>query len=176
VAAIEYQASGGGNSRSHLPALAGLYAEVFAEPPYNEDARHIRRFRRWFTSELRKPGFALVQALRGDVLIGMAYGYTMAAGEWWHNAVDPGPDKLVAAEKFTVMEWAVRAADRGHGIGRQLMSRLLHGRTEPYATLNVLPDTVAHAIYLRQGWVPAGQTEPGLHPAMAILFLPLNDR
>jgi ribosomal protein S18 acetylase RimI-like enzyme len=176
VAAVEYFVSGGSESRAHLGAMVTLYAEVFAEQPYNEGARHVRRFRRWCRSELRKPAFSLVRAVRGGVLVGMAYGYTMPAGEWWHNAVDDGPAAVVAAEKFVIMEWAVRAPDRGQGIGRQLMSRLMEDRAEPYATLNVLPNTAAHAIYLKQGWVPAGETKAGLHPAMRILFLPLNDR
>jgi hypothetical protein len=44
VAAIEYQVNG--DSHGHLLALAALYAEVFAEPPHNEEARHVRRFHR----------------------------------------------------------------------------------------------------------------------------------
>ena len=157
------------DAEQFLDELVDLYAEVFAEPPYNEGPDHVRRFRGWLTGEFDTPGFTLIRATVGDTLIGMAYGYQMPAGEWWRDAIEDPPDGVRKALKFAVMEWAVRGEYRGRGVGRRLMFDLLHGRAEQYATLNVNPAAPARNIYRRLGWQPCGSTNPKYMPPMDIL-------
>ncbi|WP_194814951.1 GNAT family N-acetyltransferase [Nocardia sp. XZ_19_385] len=143
-------------------ALIDLYAEVFAEPPYHERPGDVARFRELLTAELAEPGFDLVRAVEDDELIGMAYGFTLAAGTWWPNAATPPPPGALEVPKFAIMELAVRRSHRGRGLGRGLLDTLLRARTEPLAVLSVDPAAPADALYRAWGWRPAGYTNP--HP------------
>jgi ribosomal protein S18 acetylase RimI-like enzyme len=174
VTAVAYHRHAANEARHFVPDMVDLYAVVFAEPPYNEGPEHAAKFRKWLTKELDSPGFTLVRAIAGTELVGMAYGYTMPAGEWWHNATEPPPADIRDRRKFVVMEWAVRADHRRRGIGRQLMTELLTGRSEPYATLNANPAAAARDIYVRWGWQQRGRTHPKNYPPMDILVLPLS--
>ncbi len=158
----------------YLDAMVGLYATVFAEPPYRERADAAQRFRRWLGEELGEPGFELVGAVDDGELVGMAYGYGMAAGRWWSDAVEPPPVAVAGVAKFVIMEWAVLSRRRGTGLGRTLMDTLLAGRAERYASLCANPAAPAHDIYLRWGWQPAGRTESGHSPPMTIMVKQLH--
>jgi ribosomal protein S18 acetylase RimI-like enzyme len=131
------------------------------------------RFVGWLHDEAVLPGFDLVEAYDGDRLVGFAYGNTMAAGDWWGHAEDDGPADVRAAEKLVVQEWAVHPDARGAGIGHRLMTELLAGRREPWATLTVNPDATARGIYERMGWRQVGRTRAGRQSGMDILTYPI---
>lgn len=169
-----YHRHDGADARRFVEDMVDLYAAIFAEPPYNEGPAHVESFRGWVTKELDNPGFALVRAVVGADLVGMAYGYTMPAGDWWHDATEPPPAQIRDSPKFAVMEWAVRADRRQKGMGRRLMAELLDGRWEPYATLNANPAAIAHQVYIRWGWKRCGGTRPRNFPPMEILVLQVS--
>lgn len=158
-----------------IDEVLSLFAEVFAEPPYNEGPEHVEQFRRAFKKETKKPGFTFIGAEDG-VLVGMAYGYTMPPDEWWRRATVEPPEEIKAAPKFTVMEWAVRPDYRGQGIGNRLMDELLVDRAEPWATLNANPEAKARDLYVAAGWEQLGRVENKLFPDMDVLILDLSER
>lgn len=155
-------------------AATALYAVVFAEPPYNESPDMAEHFRRAFKRETKKDGFAFVAETVGDELVGMAYGFTMPAAEWWRNADREPPAEVLDAPKLAVMEWAVHPDHRGTGIGRRLMDALLADRHEPWATLNVNPASRARDLYRSWGWEPCGMTRNRMYPDMEVLLLRLR--
>ncbi|MEU8170998.1 GNAT family N-acetyltransferase [Micromonospora sp. NPDC049004] len=156
-----------------LPALVGLYAVVYAEPPYVEGPEEVAAFAAALPDETRRTGFTLVVADDAGDLAGAAYGWTMAAGRWWTRADIEPPADLRAAEKFAVMEWIVRPDRRGEGIGAELIRRLLDGRPERWATLASNPAAPARAIYQRAGWQQVGGSALPDGTPMHLLVLPL---
>ncbi|MEV0245618.1 GNAT family N-acetyltransferase [Nocardia sp. NPDC050712] len=144
----------------HTEALLEVYAEVFAEPPYNEGPEQLARFRELLAVERTEPGFELVRAVEDGELVGMAYGFTLAAGTWWPDADTPPSPADLAVPKFAVMELAVRRSHRGRGLGRGLLEALVAARPEPLAILSVDPSAPADAMYRAWGWRPAGCTIP----------------
>jgi ribosomal protein S18 acetylase RimI-like enzyme len=165
---IEYQRHGA-EALHLLDDVVALYAEVFAEPPYNESPEMARGFRRAFKRETRLYGFEFIAAFDGETLAGMAYGFTMPAGEWWRHADTDPPAGVLDGPKFAVMEWCVKPSHRGRGIGARLMSELLAARPEPFATLNVNPAAAARDIYLASGWEPCGMARNKKFPDMQVL-------
>lgn len=159
----------------HTDALVELYADVFAEPPYREGPDQVARFRKMLTEEMDRPGFALTRAVDGGTLVGMAYGCTIPAGEWWHDAATPPLPEAIDVPKFAVMELAVRHDYRGRRLGHDLLGELLRDRAERVAILSVNPTAPAHAIYLSWGWREVGHT-PGDEHAYAILLTDLPAR
>lgn len=170
---IRYERLDSGAALARIDDVLCLFAEVFAEPPYNEGPEHVEQFRRGYKREARKPGFSFIAALDGDKLVGMAYGYTMPEGEWWRNATVAPPPEVKDGPKLCIMEWAVLPTCRGSGIGRALMDALLAGRSEAWATLNANPAAAARDIYLSWGWKQMGMVENRLFPDMDVLVLPL---
>ncbi|MGW4844331.1 GNAT family N-acetyltransferase [Nocardia brasiliensis] len=145
---------------THIAALLDLYAEVFAEPPYFEGPEHVARFGKLLIDEMDRPGFAMTRAVDHGELVGMAYGFTLPAEQWWHDAATPPPTAAVGVAKFAVMELAVRRTHRGKGLSRKLIGTLLRDRPEPIAVLGVDPTAPAYTIYRNWGWQEAGHTVP----------------
>ncbi|MGI5214360.1 N-acetyltransferase family protein [Plantactinospora sp. CA-290183] len=160
--------------RPLIGVLQELYAEVYAEPPYEEGPEHVAQFRRWFRQHLGQPGFRLARAVDVDgLLVGTAYGHTMSAGEWLQPQVGEPPAHVHGVPKFMIAEWMVRGPYRGRGVGRRLLSALLADRPEPYAILASNPAAPARRIYEQLGWQQAGMIRPKLIPPMDVLVLPL---
>ncbi|WP_249714038.1 GNAT family N-acetyltransferase [Rhizomonospora bruguierae] len=150
-----------------------LYAVVYAEPPYEEGPEMVDKFARSLTEEMNRPGFTLVDAMEGERVVGVAYGWTMPAGRWWSNAEDDPPEHLRDAPKFAVMEWMVHPDMRGRAVGRRLIVDLLSGRPEPWAVLASNPRAAARGMYARSGWSLCGRLNPSWGPPMDALALPL---
>jgi GNAT superfamily N-acetyltransferase len=155
------------------PEFIDIYREVYAEPPYHEGDNHVAAYASRFAEESNGPGFTLVAAEASRELVGYAYGLTLAPHEWWTDA-DHEPAQVHGRAKFAVMEFAVRKAHRGRGIGTALMTALLADRPEPFATLCANPAAPARRIYHRWGWRPVALARPPDIPTMDVLLLHLR--
>jgi ribosomal protein S18 acetylase RimI-like enzyme len=150
-----------------------VYRDVYSEPPYEEGDEEAEIFAGQLRQHAHRPGFALVAAeTSSDALCGFAYGLTFTANRWWRNAGEE-PTQTRGAAKFAVIELAVLSHYRGQHIGSALMSTLLAGRPEPYATLCANPHSLARTIYRTWGWQQVGVTQPEHLPPMDVLILPL---
>lgn len=159
-----------------MAELESVYAEVYAEPPYEEGPEMAADFSARLDKERRQPGFAMVLAESTDgSLVGFAYGLTFGPDQWWRFAGDEPPETR-GRPKFAVMELAVRSAWRGRRIGSALMSTLLADRPEPYATLCANPLAKARAIYESWGWIQVAISNTRHFGPLAVLIHPLDHR
>ncbi|GAA5068603.1 GNAT superfamily N-acetyltransferase [Thermocatellispora tengchongensis] len=149
------------------------YEEIYAEPPYNSGPLFTReRFLERTRDQVHRSGFDLVSAEDGSTLAGFTFGFTMAAERWWGGESTPPPAKVAGVPKLAVIELILRKPYRGQGIGKRLLSTLLDGRAELYATLLSHPEAPAHALYERWGWEVAGTCRPAPDaPVMDIMIL-----
>ncbi|WP_242906428.1 GNAT family N-acetyltransferase [Actinomadura terrae] len=153
-----------------LDELADLYQQVYAEPPYNAGPKFSRaRFLDRTRGQTLASGFRLVVARRKTVPIGFAFGFSMMPGAWWANA-SPPPHEVLEADKYAVVELVVSKPERGHGLGRLLLNRLLAERSERFATLAAVLESEAYGIYLRWGWEKVGEfrVEPPFSDALVL--------
>ncbi|WP_066373314.1 GNAT family N-acetyltransferase [Herbidospora mongoliensis] len=142
-------------------AYTAVYTLIRAEPPYSSGPLyHPDRYRDRTGSQLDRPGFTLVAVEDGETLAGFAFGFSIPAGGWWGGETTPGRPEIVEAPKFAVIELNLRVEYRGRGIGKRLLTELLNGRDEPYATLLSLPEAAAHDIYEHWGWNVTGTCRP----------------
>lgn len=159
-----------------LDELADLYQQVYAEPPYNSAAKFSRpRFLDRTRDQALASGFRLVTAHRGRALAGFAFGFSMMPGAWWANASAP-PREVREGDKYAVIELVVSKPERGQGLGRRLLDKLLAGRPERYATLATVIEADAYEMYRRWGWKKAGEfrAEPPFSDALVLPLLPDN--
>jgi GNAT superfamily N-acetyltransferase len=152
--------------------LLDVYAEAMEVSISSARAR-----RPIVTAHLDRPGLRAVAAVADDTrLVGVAYGYLGAPGQWWHDQVRAAlPDELASswlAGAFEVCELHVRPSEQGHGLGRSLLEQLLTGPPAPTAVLTT-PDreTRARGFYRAAGWVDLvrGLMFPGDPRAFAVL-------
>lgn len=138
--------------RERAEELWSLYAEVFDE---------TAPFAAWRDEQLLRHAsrdrFRLAAAFDGDRVIGFAYGYYGAAGQYYTDSVRDalGPDeaKTWLDGQFEFVEFAVRAAHRRGGIGRELYDAVMAGVDGP-ALLSTSTDPADPAVrfYTRRGW------------------------
>jgi ribosomal-protein-alanine N-acetyltransferase len=118
--------------RSHVPAVATLERELFAEEPWSE---------RVLTDEMVAPGRYYLVALEEGQIVG--YGGLARFGTEAH-----------------VMTLGVRADRRGHGLGGRLLTGLLTEagrRRVDRVLLEVAADNdAAKRLYARHGFRPIG--------------------
>jgi ribosomal protein S18 acetylase RimI-like enzyme len=176
-----------------LDALTGIYALAMDAPDSQLPGRRS-------TME-RHSGYPAFRALTavlpaGDAgppddhaaVIGFAYGFHGAAGQWWHDVVlatlltERGDEdaRHWLGDSFEIAEVHVHPAHQGRGIGRAMVHALVDGRLERAALLST-PDghTRARRLYHSLGFtdlVPQF-TFPGSGPTYAIMgaALPLRD-
>ncbi|MCJ1679353.1 GNAT family N-acetyltransferase [Streptomyces sp. APSN-46.1] len=155
-----------------------VYAEAFAEPPYNETETDVAATFRRFRSQTRKATFrgALATTSDGEP-VGMAYGYPLSPQTgWWDQLTEPVSDDMRREDgrrTFGLMELAVRAPWRGQGIARRLHEALLDGTDAGRVLLNVHPDSkAAVAAYRSWGYRKIGEARPwegaDLHDVMLL--------
>lgn len=152
----------GEQAAGHLAELRDLYAEVYAEPPYEWGDDHAALFAKRFQVQRRQEGFALVEARDGSDLAGFTFGVTLQpATTWWHNLTTPLPPEVTAerpGRTFALVEMLVRAPWRRQHLAQGMHDLLLKDRTEERATLTVLPAaTPAQAAYRKWGWRKVAQ-------------------
>ena len=169
--------------RGGFAARAEEVLDVYAEAM--EVPRSAARSRRSILdTHLERDGLAAVGAVDDDgVLLGIAYGYRGAHGQWWHDQVRAALDEQTAQEwldgSFEVCEFHVRPASQGTGLGRALLSQLL-ARTDARTAVLTTPDldTRARRFYATAGWVDLVRDLrfPGDPRSFAVLGLPLASR
>ncbi len=150
----------GEQARRIVDEVRDLYAEVYADPPYNEGPDDVAGFIDRFQQHTGSSGFALAVTRDGRQLVGMAYIATLEGGRWWRGALETPPADVQAVDKAGLYELAVRSAYRGRGPAHRLVHTVLADRPEPWAILLVNPDTPARSIYRHWGWQPAGSVQP----------------
>ncbi|MEX2291921.1 MAG: GNAT family N-acetyltransferase [Mycobacteriales bacterium] len=161
--------------RARTDEVLDVYAEAMQVTP--EEARSRRSI---VASHLDRDGLRVVVAVEGDRMVGVAYGYRGAAGQWWHDQVHAA---LTAAQSrewlegaFEVCELHVRPGLQGTGLGRGLLDTLLQEVPARTAVLTT-PDgeTRARRFYRAGGWVDltTGLRFPGDPRLFAVLGLPL---
>jgi ribosomal protein S18 acetylase RimI-like enzyme len=176
--AVTVEALSGSEAAQAEQAFRLVYAEVFAEPPYNETADDVADTFRRFRAQTRKATFrgALARTADGEP-VGMAYGYPLGANtSWWDHLIEPVPEEMRREDghrTFGIMEMAVRAPWRGQGIARRLHETLLFGGSEERSLLNVHPENrAAQAAYRAWGYRKVGEARPwtgaDLHDVMLL--------
>lgn len=143
--------------RETLAARAPEVLDVYADA-MGVDATVARARRSILASHLDRRGLRAVAAERDGRLVGIAYGYLGARGQWWHDSVRTAMGELLAEQwlegSFEVCELHVRPALHGTGLGRTLLLDLLAGTSAPTAVLTTPDtDTRARRFYRSGGWV-----------------------
>lgn len=142
-----------------------LYAEIYAEPPYNEGSAEAEDFASGWHRTIDQRNFRLVIARRTDKPIGFAFGVQLRTRtKWWKGALTSLPEDITAeypGRTFAIIELAVRRPYRRQGLGRTLHTHLIAGLSEERITLLVRPEAPAaqHA-YLSWGYQTVGQIQP----------------
>jgi len=93
-------------------------------------------------------------------LLGIAYGYTGAPGQWWHEEVRrglQGGDTAWTDDYFELTELHVRPDVQGSGLGEGLLRALLSGVRSRHVLLSTLepgpgPPSRAWRLYRRLGF------------------------
>jgi ribosomal protein S18 acetylase RimI-like enzyme len=117
------------------------------------------RFDEILPRHTERDGFRCVVATdEAERLVGLAYGYRGAPGEWWRDAVAEamGPalaERWLAPGHFEVVELLVRPDVRRHGIAKRLHAAVLEGLAGTTAVLSTQIDNEpALALYRACGW------------------------
>jgi ribosomal protein S18 acetylase RimI-like enzyme len=115
--------------RARLPEALSLYVTAMRYPAGTAEQRAPM----WLAHMLRA-GWRCVAALDpDDKMVGIAYGYRGAKGQWWHEQVRRGIVERSGVEfadhwlddYFELTEVHVRPIAQGHGVGEHLLRRLL---------------------------------------------------
>jgi ribosomal protein S18 acetylase RimI-like enzyme len=144
----------GADLRPRLREALQIYVDAMEYPPGTVEARAPM----WLAHMLR-PGWRCVGALdeRG-LLTGICYGYTGAAGQWWHDQVrtglvqtaGPAAAQSWLADYFELTELHVRPDMQGNGLGESLLRALLDGVTSVHVLLSTPEgDSRAWRLYRR---------------------------
>ena len=171
---VSFERHAGEQTMAMLDRIADLYAEIHSETPSHSDPLFSRSsFITRTSKQAQAAGFTLISATKEGGLIGFSFGYPFAPGRWWADSTAPTRE-ILAASKFAVIELDVQKSHRRQGLGKALLDRLLADRPEEYATLASIPDSLAHAMYIRWGWTIAGRIG-GEGPEMDAMIVPLAD-
>ncbi|WP_052590441.1 GNAT family N-acetyltransferase [Luteipulveratus mongoliensis] len=140
-----------------------VLTDAFAEPPYGYDrARFERRLEQW-SSYAEVPGFRTVTAHRDGQLVGIAWGWNSGVGScaglpgyrelYTRLEAKPWGSELRGVE---VVELGVARSERGTGVGRQLLDRLVSGGP---GWLIAYAEAPAAQWYAQRGWRRLGPLE-----------------
>ena len=176
---IVLRALDGDQAATNLPEYRALYADVYAEPPYDWGDDHAALFAERFQVQRRQPGFALVEARDGADLVGLAFGVTLQPSTpWWNHLTAPLPAEVTTenpGRTFALVELLVRPQWRRRGIAQAMHDLLLKDRPEERATLTVLPAAApAQAAYQKWAWRKVAQKRNPL-PGSPLFDVMLRD-
>jgi ribosomal protein S18 acetylase RimI-like enzyme len=152
-------------SLNQCRTVSDLYAEVYAEPPYNEGPAEVEDFASGWHRTIDQPNFRLVIARRADEPIAFTFGVQLRVRtKWWKGALTPLPDDVSTefpGRTFAIIELAVRRPHRRRGVGRKLHTHLTADLAEERITLLVRPEApAAQQTYLSWGYRTVGQIQP----------------
>jgi ribosomal protein S18 acetylase RimI-like enzyme len=144
--------------RLRLPEALELYVAAMGYPKGTAEQRAPM----WLAHMLRS-GWRCVAAVDSEEwLVGIAYGYHGAPGQWWHEQVRRGITERDGPEAarswlddyYELTEVHVRPGSQGHGIGEELLRRLLSGVPATHVLLST-PEGPSRAwnLYRRLGFV-----------------------
>lgn len=166
------------NVEAFQDQVVTIYRDAFRAPPYGRGEEEVVGFARSLAQHTQREGFCMMLAVEGksDRAVGLAYGYTNAAGQWWHDTVAKAVLPSMAAEwladSFQLAEIAVTPELQGRGIGGLLHDHLLGGLPHRRAVLSTLrAQTRAYRMYHKRGWVVLLESVffPGVARAYQIL-------
>ncbi len=145
-------------SRDELSSRTDEVLDVYADA-MDVDRVTARSRRSILAGHLHRDGLRAVGATDGaGRLVGIAYGYLGAPGQWWHDQVRAALGEQLGRTwldgAFEVCELHVRPVLHGTGLGRDLLLALLDGTPAPTAVLTTPDtDTRARRFYRSGGWV-----------------------
>lgn len=148
-------------------ALWPVYKAVFDDYPTFADWRDAV----WDRHRVRE-GFRLTRAFDGDAVVGLAYGYTGEAGQWWtdnaRTVLEPAVADAWLGGHFEVVSLGVIEPARRAGIGRKLMHTLVDGLRHDRLLLMTTSDASdpARRLYESDGWQVLG---PGIGEGTVIM-------
>jgi ribosomal protein S18 acetylase RimI-like enzyme len=161
-----------------IEQLIAIYRAAFDGPPYYEDEDNAQTFGRSILLHATRPSYTTLVARHTPTgrILGFAYGYTTAPGQWWYDTISPALTEQQAhhwlAYSFELVELAVLPDWHGQGIGGRLHDTLLASLPHRTAVLSTAQEeTAALHLYRKRGWhtlVPHFRF-PG-HPAPFILM------
>ncbi|HEX2298723.1 MAG TPA: N-acetyltransferase [Pseudonocardiaceae bacterium] len=141
--------------RPRLDEALQVYVTAMRYPPGT--ARY--RSPVWRQHMLRA-GWRCIAAFSADSMVGIAYGYLGADGQWWHDEVkrglkmiDPEMARYCLTDYFELTELHVHPDAQGRGTGQALLTELLAGIAAPRVLLST-PEgpTRAWRLYRRLGF------------------------
>jgi ribosomal protein S18 acetylase RimI-like enzyme len=115
--------------RTRLSEALSLYVTAMHYPAGTAEQRAPM----WLAHMLRADWRCVAALDQDDAMVGIAYGYRGAKGQWWHEQVRrgiverSGPEfaDLWLDDYFELTEVHVRPAAQGRGVGEDLLRRLL---------------------------------------------------
>lgn len=145
----------GGDLRDRIDEVLLVFERAMGYPPSTGEAR-----RGYVLVHTRRAGFrarAMLDDSDGS-LVGFAYGYAGAAGQWWHDEVCRGLDPALAerwlGDSFELCELHVRPGSQLNGTGRALLTDLLSEVPSRTCVLSTPEgESTAHHLYERMGFV-----------------------
>lgn len=154
---LVYKRHSGERMLAMLEDITNLYVDIRSENPDEQyDIYSRSSFVERTTNQARKPGFELVAATLNGFLVGFSFGYPLPPEAWWGDCT-PAPQDVLGSSKFAVIELDVHKSYRRQGIAKKLLDMLLGDRTEKFATLAVIPGSIADDMYKRWGWYKIGE-------------------
>jgi ribosomal protein S18 acetylase RimI-like enzyme len=125
----------------------------------------------WASSRLpehvRRTDFLFLVARDSSDVVGFAYGYTGAYGQWWteHVARALTPEQRVEwldPPHFEIVELHVRPAWQRRGVGSALLAQLLTRQPHDRAVLSTQAGSrKARAFYAKNGWIELASIDFG---------------
>lgn len=163
-----------------LPEMVEIYRQAFTPPPYNKGEEEVIYFENTLPEHAQRADFRLTAALEEERLLGFAYGYTSAPGQYWQVVVRRRLTPELAAfwlsNAFQLAEMALLPAWQGQGIGGALHDRILEGLPHRTAVLSTMAaETNAFHLYRGRGWQVLVEefTPPGMARAYRVMGLML---
>jgi ribosomal protein S18 acetylase RimI-like enzyme len=152
--AVRIEAWSGREFARRVDEAMAIYVRAMEYPHYTGKQRAVTARR-----HAANDGFACRAAIIGDdVLVGFAYGYTTAKGQWWHDLVRRAVRPEVAADwltnAFELSELHVLPHYQGRQIGRRVLCELAAALPHSSMLLSTPDqDTRAFRLYRSLGFV-----------------------
>lgn len=120
----------------HLEAVISVYGQAMGYP---RDLLETRKS--YVAAHARRPNFRAVASLGDDdELLGFAYGYRTAPGQWWHDQVAGALPRdqrgWWLTDCFELVELHVRPEAQGRGVGAHQLEALLAGAPQRMVVLS----------------------------------------